>query len=151
MLETQIAMRLRDLNTAAHVDNVEVLRVADEARVLFLGGSPGVAGQEGVLSALPPDVVVLVVAQHAQFRHELRWAPGRTYAVRAWVAHVGSSSFAIDTEIRTTRDEPDAVCETTIALMDSRTGRPWALSDQVRAALAAVSAPPVALRPRPGS
>lgn len=68
MFETEFQMRLRDLNTANHVDNLEIMRVADEARALFLGGVEGERGAGfGVLAAMPAHVVVLAAAQHAEF------------------------------------------------------------------------------------
>lgn len=151
MFETEFQMRLRDLNAGNHVDNLEVMRVADEARVLFFGGIEGKVGGEGVLAGVPEGVVVLAAAQHAEFRREIVWAPGATYRVRSWVGHVGGSSFTVDTEIRTVDDAPDAVMEATMVLVDRATERPWALSPEVRDALTEHLDTPVELRPRASS
>lgn len=152
MFETEFQMRLRDLNTARHVDNLEVMRAADEARILFLGGAEG-ARQEpfGLLASMPTHVVVLVAAQHAEFRSELHWQPGASYRVRSWIGYIGTSSFTVDTEVRTERDTADAVIEATVVLLDQQTSRPWPLNDDVRAALSAHLAAPLTLRPRPGT
>lgn len=151
MFENEFQMRLRDLNTANHVDNLEIMRVADEARALFLGGVEGERGAGfGVLAAMPPTVVVLAAAQHAEFRAEIHWQPGASYRVRSWVGHIGSTSFTVDSEIYTVRPDPDAVMEATMVLVDSETSRPWVLDDTVRAALTAHMAPRLTLRPRSG-
>lgn len=151
MFETEFQMRLRDLNTANHVDNLEIMRVADEARALFLGGVEGERGAGfGVLAAMPAHVAVLAAAQHAEFRAEIHWQPGASYRVRSWVGHLGGSSFTVDTEVYTVRDEPDAVMEATLVLVDQETKRPWSLDDAVRAALVAHLAEPLTLRPRSG-
>lgn len=152
MFETEFQMRLRDLNTANHVDNLEVMRVADEARILFLGGAEGVREEPfGVLASMPREVIILVAAQHAEFRAEVRWEPGACYRVRSWVGHVGTSSFTVDSEIRTERATPDAVIEATVVLLDQRTARPWPLSETVRHELERHRGDPLTLRPRPGS
>ena len=151
MFETTFQMRLRDLNTANHVDNLEIMRVADEARALFLGGVEGERGGGfGLLASMPETVVVLAAAQHAEFRAEIHWQPGASYRVRSWVGHIGSSSFTVDSEILTVREAPDAVMEATMVLVDQDTGRPWRLDETVRAALSAHLAPPLTLRPRSG-
>ncbi|MBK9475541.1 MAG: hypothetical protein IPL94_04675 [Tetrasphaera sp.] len=152
MYETDLQMRLRDLNTAHHVDNLEVMRVADEARILFLGGAEGVRDEPlGVLKNMPSEVMILVAAQHAEFRAQIRWQPGASYRVRSWVGHVGTSSFTVESEIRTERSEPDAVIEATVVLLDQRTGRPWPFSGAVRRELERHRESPLTLRPRPGS
>jgi acyl-CoA thioester hydrolase len=99
---------------------------------------------------MPEDVFVLAAAQHAEFRAEIRWEPGAFYRVRAWVGHVGRSSFTVQTEIRTDRDEPDAVLEATMVLMDRSTGRPWPFSEQVREQLRGELGTLLEFRPRSG-
>ncbi|NLJ53272.1 MAG: hypothetical protein GX344_03955 [Intrasporangiaceae bacterium] len=151
MFETEFQMRLRDLNTANHVDNLEVLRIADEARVLFLGGVEGARNEGfGLLASMPPDVFLLAAAQHAEFRSEIMWEPGASYRVCCWIGHIGSSSFTVETEIYTSTEEPDAVTEATMVLVDQETKRPWPLSDDVRAALTEHLDEPLTLRPRSG-
>jgi acyl-CoA thioester hydrolase len=152
MFETEFQMRLRDLNTANHVDNLEIMRVADEARALFFGGVEGSGGgSAGVLADMPAQVVVLAAAQHAEFRQEISWVPGASYAVRSWVGHIGSSSFTVESEIRTTSQSPDAVMEATIVLVDQDAKRPWRMNEEVREALAEHLADPIEFRPRAGA
>ena len=151
MFETEFQMRLRDLNTAAHVDNLEIMRVADEARVLFLGGVEGTGGGGfGLLANMPSDIALLAAAQHAEFRAEIVWERGANYRVCCWIGHVGSSSFTVETEIYTAADEPDAVTEATMVLVDQATKRPWIINDTVRAALEEHLDEPLELRPRSG-
>lgn len=152
MFETEFQMRLRDLNTANHVDNLEIMRVADEARVIFLGGVEGArSGGFGLLASMPPHVFVLAAAQHAEFRSEIIWEPGASYRVCCWIGHIGSSSFTVQTEIYTSTEEPDAVTEATMVLVDQDTGRPWTIDAEVRAALEKELDEPLTLRPRSGT
>lgn len=102
MFEHQFQMRLRDLNTANHVDNLEIMRIADEARALYLGGVEGERGAGfGLLCAMPEDVFVLAAAQHAEFRAEIRWEPGAFYRVRISVWTVKLERPTCPTHART--------------------------------------------------
>ena len=59
--ECEIQARLRDVNLGGHVDNVEALRVLDEARLLFFRWAP-LAGDErpGLFREVPSGIVELV-------------------------------------------------------------------------------------------
>src|SRR5699024_7726847 len=59
--EVEIQARLRDINTGGHVDNVEAVRVLNEARIRFFGlgrraEQLGIARDPGLLDALPDGV-----------------------------------------------------------------------------------------------
>lgn len=77
VFECEIQARLRDVNLGGHVDNVEAMRIIDEARVLFLrfaelGALDGVQGAgiegagiegAGLLEPVPAGVVELMGSQ----------------------------------------------------------------------------------------
>ena len=153
VFECEIQARMRDINLGGHVDNVEAIRVLDEARLLFfryadLGEADG---RRGLLRDLPPGVTELVGSQHVEYHAEMRFAAYQPFLVRTWVSHVSRSSFAVSLELRVAPDHPPAVvAETSAVFWDTAAGSSWQISDEVRAALASYTRPAVALRPRPG-
>ncbi|WP_300577656.1 hypothetical protein, partial [uncultured Nocardioides sp.] len=62
VFECEIQARLRDVNLGGHVDNVEAIRILDEARILFLRFADlGTgAGRPGLLGGVPDGVAELV-------------------------------------------------------------------------------------------
>lgn len=150
--ECEIQARLRDVNLGGHVDNVEALRVLDEARLLFLRYAP-VPGSDlpGVFGSLPGQVAELMGSQRVDYRAEMRFVAYQPFLVRIWVSHLGRSSFAVSYELRVHPDEPPAiVAESSMVLWDTAAGAAWPISDAIRERLASYSGEPVALRERPG-
>lgn len=151
--ECEIQARLRDVNLGGHVDNVEAIRVLDEARIQLLrfAPMPDLSGERpGLMGRVPDGIPELVGAQRIDYHAEMRWVPFQPFLVRMWVSHVGSSSFSIASELRVVADHPPAlVAETSLVLWDHSAAAPWRMSDEVRADLAAYAGPPVELRERP--
>ncbi len=149
VFDCEIQARYRDLNYGAHVDNGEVVRVVDEARIQFLGVYPIEGIGQGWRGQVPQGVADLLGALRIEYRSVLPAIGHRPYLVRAWVGHIGRTSFTISYEIRIDPDgEPAAVAETVVAIRDASTGAPAALDDAARAVLESYLAEPVALRPR---
>lgn len=155
VFECEIQARLRDVNLGGHVDNVEAMRIIDEARVLFLrfaeldGGDLDGAGIEGagLLEPVPAGVVELMGSQRVDYHAEMRFTPFRPFLLRLWISHVGRSSFAVSTEMRTAADHPPALlAESTLVLWETAEATSWPIDDDVRAALERYAGPPVALR-----
>ncbi len=152
VFECEIQARLRDVNLGGHVDNVEALRVLDEARLLFFRYAP-LPGSDrpGLFRDVPEGVVELVGSQRIDYRAEMRFVAYQPFVVRMWVAHIGGSSFSVDYELVVDRDQPPAIAaESTVVFWNTAAGSSWAISDEVRATLRAYSGAPVALRERPG-
>ncbi|KAA1420325.1 hypothetical protein F0U44_07890 [Nocardioides humilatus] len=153
VFECEIQARLRDVNLGGHVDNVEAIRVLDEARLLFLRHAPApLAGDRpGLLRAVPLEVSELVGAQRVDYHAEMRFVAFQPFLVRMWVSHIGGSSFSVASELRVAPDHaPAIVAETTMVLWDNVAGRSWPLTDEVRDDMAAYAGKPVAIRGRPG-
>ncbi len=156
VVEIEIQARVRDVNLGGHVDNVEAIRVLDEARILFFrmrraaGAVAAPNGHRGVLLDVPLSVTDLVGAQRVDYRAEMRFVPFQPFLVRMWVGHVGRSSFTVESELRVAPDHPPAiVAETTSVLWDTEAGRSWPIPDDLRAHLTDFLAAPVDLKPRP--
>lgn len=158
VFECEIQARLRDVNLGGHVDNVEAMRIIDEARVLFLrfaglgarddDEGVGIEGS-GLLEPVPAGVVELMGSQRVDYHAEMRFTPFRPFLVRLWISHVGRSSFTVSTEMRVAPDHPPALVATsTLVLWETAEASSWPLDDAVRSALERYSGPPVALRGR---
>jgi acyl-CoA thioester hydrolase len=157
VFECEIPARLRDINLAGHVDNVEAMRVLDEARQMFLRFSvlPDsdalAAPRPGLFREVPEGVVELVASQRVEYHAEMRFVPFQPFLVRMWIGHVSRSSFTICFELRVSADgEPAIVAETTNVMWDSAESSAWRLTDTVRRTLEHYRGEPVALRPRAG-
>ncbi|TIC81735.1 thioesterase family protein [Nocardioides sp. GY 10127] len=151
--ECEIAARVRDVNLEGHADNVELVRVLDEARFRFLRFAPLVSADgvpfTGVMAAAPGHVTELVAAHHVEYRAEVPLDPNRPYLVSLRVSRVGGSSLDVGLELRLAPDaDPCVLAETTVVLLDTTTGRPWAMDDDLRAVLSAYAGTPVPLRGR---
>lgn len=149
--ECEIQARLRDVNLGGHVDNVEAIRILDEARILFLRFADlavgGPAGARGLLAGVPEGVAELVGSQRVDYRAEMRFVPFQPFLLRLWVSRVGRSSFAVDSELRVTADgAPAIVASTTAVLFDVTTQTSWPMTEEVTAALEAYAGTPVSLR-----
>ena len=147
--EWRYQVRVSDLNPGGHVDNLHILRVADEARFHLLGRrEPGGSRLvlSGCLDALPDGKDELVAANRVDYLREL-WFADVPLHVAVWVCRLGRSSFDLAAEIRQTPEEPPATrLVTTFVLYDRTTGAPWELDAAVRGALAAYLGDPPKLR-----
>lgn len=152
VFDCEIQARLRDVNLGGHVDNVEALRVLDEARLMFFRHAP-LPGSDrpGLLREMPGHVTELVGSQRVDYHTEMRFAPFQPFLVRIWVSHVGRSSAAVSYELRMAADHaPAVVAESSVVFWDTAAGTSWPISDDVRATLTSYAGGPVALRERPG-
>lgn len=151
VFDCEIQARYRDVNLGGHVDNVEAIRIIDEARIQFLRFAPlpsaGRDAAPGVLAALPGGVVELVGSQRVDYHAEMRFAPFQPFLVRIWVSRVGRSSFHVATEVQVEAGHaPALVAETALVLWDQRAQSSWPLSDAVRESLERFRGDPVTLR-----
>ena len=148
--ECEIQARFRDINVGGHVDNVEAVRVIDEARIQFFMFAPVHDGdQPGLLRRKPTGIVDLMGTQRVEYHAEMRFVPYAPFLVRIWVCAIGRTSFTVATELRTAADRPPAlVAESTFVFWDRSTGASWPMTDEVRADLEAYLGPGADLRGR---
>jgi acyl-CoA thioester hydrolase len=149
--DCEIQARFRDINVGGHVDNVEAVRVIDEARIQFFAFAPlhGEDAAPGLMRHRPAHVTDLMGAQRVDYHAEMRFVPFAPFLVRLWICHLGRTSFTVATELRVAVDHPPAlVAESTFVLWDSASAAAWPMSAEVRADLEGFSGPGVALRGR---
>jgi len=134
-----LSLRWGDMDAYRHVNNVQVMRLLEEARVRAFG----IAAEDGTAHMLATGMVV--ASHHVDYLKPLdyRLAP---VAVDLWVQRVGGASF----DVRYDVCEPDtsAVGElrsyvratTTCVSYDFDAGRPRRLGPDERARLATLAA-----------
>ena len=147
---TEIQARFRDINLAGHVDNVEAVRVLDEARYEFLRFAllPGLPeGAAGLLHRVDEGVSELVASQTIEYHSEMRFVPYQPFVATLWVSRVGRSSFTVSAELRVeSGGGPAAVWECVNVLWDHGAQSAWTISDPVRADLERYLGDPVSFR-----
>lgn len=148
VFDCEIHPRMRDVNLGGHVDNVEAIRIIDEARILFLRFAPGLTGERpGLLGGAPDGVAELMGSQRVDYHAEMRFAPFQPFHVRLWISRIGRTSFSVSTELRVEAGgAPALIADSALVMWDHRTGSAWALDEELRGHLERHLAPPVALR-----
>ncbi|RNL62548.1 hypothetical protein EFK50_12325 [Nocardioides marmoriginsengisoli] len=151
--DTEIQTRFRDINVGGHVDNVEAVRVIDEARIQFFMFAPvfddrSPESRPGLLRNRPAGIVELMGSQRVDYHAEMRFIPYTPFLVRIWVSRLGRSSFTVATQMRTSAEHPPAlVAESSFVFWNSETATSWEMDDAVRADLEQFHGPGVGLRP----
>ncbi|HET7475264.1 MAG TPA: thioesterase family protein [Dermatophilaceae bacterium] len=137
----EVPLRWSDMDAYGHVNNVQFLRLLEDARVT---GFQDWFGQDRSLL----DEGVLVA------RHEIEYLAPLTFrhapiAVDMWATQVSGASFDLAYEVR----DPDAVgstlyarAETTLVAYDFASSRPRRMRPQERDRLRQVSGDPVPFR-----
>ena len=147
---TEIQARYRDINLAGHVDNVEAVRVLDEARYEFLRFAhlPGLAeGSTGLLHATPDGVSELVASQTIEYHAEMRFVPYQPFLASLWITRIGRSSFTVAAELRVEAGGGPAILwECVNVLWDHGAQSAWPISDAVRADLERYAGEPAQMR-----
>jgi acyl-CoA thioester hydrolase len=127
----QVPLRWSDMDAYGHVNNVQYLRLLEDARVVgireWFEGRPSMV-DEGI-----------VVSRHAiEYRAPLTYRPAPV-EVDMWVTTVHGAGFDLGYVVRDPEDAGDevyAVAETGLVLYDFASGRPRRLTPEVRAGLA---------------
>lgn len=145
----EIQTRVRDLNGQGHVDNVEALRIVDEARALLLrfgGDVPGAGRGPWLLRCAPEEIDEVAAAHRIEYRTEMRVAPAATFLVRSWISRCRRSSFDVAAELSLADAGPTMVVATTMVLWNRSTDESWPMTPEVRQALQDYLGPPLRFR-----
>ncbi|RNI21341.1 acyl-CoA thioesterase [Flexivirga caeni] len=141
-----VPMRWSDMDALGHVNNVQYLRLLEEARIL--GFAEWFAGVETGPDGRPP---LLIARAEIDYVRQLHWR-AEPLVVALWVSDLGAASFDTSYEVRASRD-PDAevyaVAETSQVVFDMATQRPIRLAPEHRAVLERYVAEPIRMRRRP--
>lgn len=160
-IEVSVQLRWSDMDAYQHVNNVEMLRLLEEARIeAFWQHPPGPDGVRpeprwatAVIDAGPGATVSTLVAhQEIQYLRPLgyRRAP---VVVEMWLGHLGGASLDVCYQVRDLpAADPESVVHaravTTLVLVDPATGSPTRIAAAERAVLERFLEEPVAIRRR---
>lgn len=141
-------MRWGDMDAYGHINNVEVIRILEEARISAFGppggtGRPGQEPEVPFFSSLPPEVQALVVEHRVRYVASLEY---RNIPVKArvWVSDLKAVSLSINYLL--IDPVTDALCvraQTNIAFASAQSGRLQRISPAQKAMIAAYEAAPL--------
>ncbi|MDU0312414.1 thioesterase family protein [Phycicoccus sp. M110.8] len=138
-----VPLRWSDMDAYGHVNNVQFLRLLEDARVI--GFEEWFGQDRSVLSA-----GILVARHEIEYLAPLlfRVAP---IVVEMWPTRIGGAGFDLGYEVRDGRDGEQretvfARAETTLVLYDFATARPRRMDDSLRSVLQAHAGDPTPFR-----
>ncbi|KQQ19865.1 4-hydroxybenzoyl-CoA thioesterase [Rathayibacter sp. Leaf299] len=138
-LHVAIPLRWSDFDAYAHVNNAEMLRLLEEARIqaFWRPDSPGAAGMAtAVLDARPGAPTISLIA-----RQEIEYLAPIPYMrapidIEMWIGRIGGASLEICYELYSPAGvEPRILytkAATTLVMVTAATGRPERIPDELR-------------------
>ena len=138
-LHIEIPLRWSDFDAYAHVNNAEMLRLLEEARIQAFwrpdeGSGPGTV--TAVLDARPgAETISLIARQEVEYLAPIPYmrAP---IDIEMWIGRIGGASLEICYELYSpTGVEPRVLftkAATTLVMVTAATGRPQRISEELR-------------------
>lgn len=156
-LHVPTRLRWSDLDAYGHVNNAEMLRLLEEARIeAFWSNDDGHSGAVGastaVLDGRPGASTLTLIA-----RQEIEYLVAIPYLrqpldIQLWIGHIGGASLEVCYEVWSPAGAVDATlftrAATTIVLVDAVTERPRRINAAERAAWTPFLDEPVAFSKR---
>ncbi|BDI23231.1 thioesterase family protein [Herbiconiux sp. L3-i23] len=138
-LTVPIKLRWSDFDAYQHVNNAELLRILEEARIeAFWTRDDGSSAGTAILDGRPgADSMTLIARQEVEYLAPIPYSRA-PLAIELWIGHLGGASLKLCYEIFS----PDGVeprvlfakAATTLVMVDSTTGKPRRIDDAQRAA-----------------
>lgn len=152
MREAAVAIRWGDMDSYGHVNNVIFVRYLEEARFavftppLRSRAAEGVDPSLSVFDLFPAGTNGLMAGHRIEYRAPLNYR-AEPLTVRLWVTRVGGSSVDLGYELgEADRSTIYALASTTLVLVDTASGRPSPLPDDLRVTFQQWLGSPVAFR-----
>lgn len=153
-LHIAIPLRWSDFDAYAHVNNAEMLRLLEEARIqaFWRPDEGGVGSDTAVLDARPGAEVISLIA-----RQEIEYLAPIPYMrapidIEMWIGRIGGASLEICYELYSPAGVSPRVlftkAATTLVMVTAATGRPQRISDELREIWAPYVEEPVAFTKR---
>ena len=155
-IEIPVHLRWSDMDAYGHVNNVDMLRLLEIARIEAFWGSDQSKHHTGILDASPGSATATFVA-----RQEIEYVAPLSYrqepvTVELWIGHVGGASIDVSYRIRDAvspgEHAPDpvvyAIASTTLVMVDTASNRPRRLTPKEREVWADFVYPPVDFKHR---
>jgi acyl-CoA thioester hydrolase len=140
-IEVLVPMRWGDMDAYGHINNVQIVRMLEEARIAAFGpprgtGLPGVEPHVSLFNDIPEGTLALVVDHRIRYVRTLDYrnipAP-----VHIWIGAVKGASFDIHYLIQDPVTGEDCVkASSHLAFVDEATGRVQRLTPEQKARLA---------------
>jgi acyl-CoA thioester hydrolase len=147
-LNVPIRLRWSDLDAYGHVNNAEMLRLLEEARIIALWSADGsstevdsgeaIGASTAVLDGRPgADTLSLIARQEIEYLAPIPYMR-QPLDVQMWVARLGGASLELCYEVWSPALADPAVlyarAATTIVLVDASSGRPRRINERERSA-----------------
>ncbi|GAB3577364.1 thioesterase family protein [Leifsonia lichenia] len=141
-LHVPIKLRWSDLDAYGHVNNAEMLRLLEEARIeafwITDDAEEAVGGSTAVLDGRPgADTLTLIARQEIEYLAPIPYLR-QPLDVQLWLGRLGGASLEVCYEVRSpVGTEPDTLfsrAATTIVLVDAASQRPRRINERERAA-----------------
>ena len=140
-IEVLVPMRWGDMDAYGHINNVQIVRMLEEARISAFGppagaGLPGIEPPISLFNAVPDGIMALVVD------HKIRYVRTLEYrnvpaVVQVWVGAVKGASFDIHYVVQDPVTREDCVkASSHLAFVDEATGRVQRLTPEQKERLA---------------
>jgi len=154
-LNISIPLRWSDFDAYAHVNNAEMFRLLEEARIqaFWINDDGSGSSSMAILDARPGAKVVALIA-----RQEIEYLLPIPYMrqpldVELWIGRLGGASLEISYEVYSPEgQEPRLLytrAATTLVMVELATGKPQRMTDEQREAWAPYVEAPVAFAKRP--
>lgn len=141
-LHVPIKLRWSDLDAYGHVNNAEMLRLLEEARIeafwITDDAEEAVGGSTAVLDGRPgADTLTLIARQEIEYLAPIPYLR-QPLDVQLWLGRLGGASLEVCYEVRSPAGtDPDILysrAATTIVLVDAASQRPRRINERERAA-----------------
>ncbi|RDV46605.1 acyl-CoA thioesterase [Leifsonia sp. ku-ls] len=159
-LHVPIKLRWSDLDAYGHVNNAEMLRLLEEARIEAFwvtddsgqGSGEAVGGSTAVLDGRPgADTLTLIARQEIEYLAPIPYLR-QPLDVQLWLGRLGGASLEVCYEVWSPEGTEPATlysrAATTIVLVDATTQRPRRINERERAAWTPYLEDPVAFAKR---
>ncbi|WP_129358635.1 MULTISPECIES: acyl-CoA thioesterase [Micrococcaceae] len=138
ILTVNVPLRWGDMDAYHHINNVQIARIMEEARVAAFGPPPAAPGAEEsdapipLFTRLPRGTQALIAENHIKYRAPLPYS--RTPArVEVWVDKITAASLAIEYRIYDARTGQRCVdASTVLAFFNEPEGRIVRISAEQR-------------------
>ena len=140
-LHVDIPLRWSDFDAYAHVNNAEMLRLLEEARIQAFwrpdeGAGPG--ADTAVLDARPgAETIALIARQEVEYLAPIPYMRAPV-DIEMWVGRIGGASLEVCYEVYSPAGvEPRVLftkAATTLVMVTASTGKPQRVPDDLRAA-----------------
>lgn len=137
-IEIPVHLRWSDMDAYGHVNNVDMMRLLEIARIEAFWSSSAKGHTSGILEAGPQASTYTLVARHEiEYQAPLQYR-AEPVIVELWIGHIGGASIDISYRIVDPQSFRSgnvyAIASTTLVMVDRESGKPRRVSVEEREA-----------------